>query len=199
MFKKCKIVILPTKKKASILYLEHIRKLNNPGELTKILPGEKGYHLYILSDEEIKEDNWYLDDTNVIRQSVTSDKNYWSRRSNYKKIIASTDSLTMTEGYDVNTDMPIKYNFPSIPQLFIDKYVSEYNKGNKIEEVMVEYEQYDGYPPVSFMSDALKVHYLDNTIYIKSTKDSWDRKEMINILKIYLQGKELDECIENYL
>jgi hypothetical protein len=45
---------------------------------------------YILgvSDEEIKEGDLYLDDIHTIRKSITSVKEYWEARKDYKKIIA---------------------------------------------------------------------------------------------------------------
>ena len=40
---------------------------------------------------DIKAGDWYIDDTDAIREAVVSDKDYWARRPNYRKIIAATD------------------------------------------------------------------------------------------------------------
>ena len=80
-------------------------------------------YLYLLSDEEIKEWDNYLDDCNDIRKAVTSVKEYWSNRSSYKKIIASTDP---------------SLNLPQFPNAFIEEYVKRYNSKKSLE-VEVEY------------------------------------------------------------
>ena len=49
-------------------------------------------HLYVISDDEIKFDDYYIDDVNFVRRSITSNKDYWNVRKSYKKIIASSDT-----------------------------------------------------------------------------------------------------------
>jgi len=44
---------------------------------------ETDNYLLIVSDEKIKEKDYYLDDTMEIRRSVTSDDMYWSARKHY--------------------------------------------------------------------------------------------------------------------
>jgi hypothetical protein len=83
-------------------------------------------HLYIISDEEIKVGDWCIDKNNCIYKQET-DK-IFQTFTNSNKIITTTDkSLELPE--------------PS-PE-FIDKFIREYNKGNVIEEVMVEYDAYN--------------------------------------------------------
>ena len=50
-------------------------------------------HYVIVDDSEIKDGDWYVDDTNSIRQSIISDKSYWLTRKEYKKITHSTQPL----------------------------------------------------------------------------------------------------------
>lgn len=45
-------------------------------------------YLLVVDESEIKFDDWYIDDSNLLRPSVTSDKDYWSTRKDYKKVIA---------------------------------------------------------------------------------------------------------------
>jgi hypothetical protein len=77
---------------------------------------------------------------------------------------------------------------PGIQQSFINKYVSEYNKGNKIEDVMVEYEEESNTQIANEISvslhipESLKVNSKDNTITIKNIKDSWSKGEVIHLL-----------------
>ncbi len=51
----------------------------------------KSFNIYITSDEEIKMDDWYLDDTNSVRQAITECESYWTHRKKYQKIILTTD------------------------------------------------------------------------------------------------------------
>lgn len=48
-------------------------------------------HYVIVDDSEIKEGDWYIDDTNRIRQAVMGDGLYWAVRNGYKKITHSTN------------------------------------------------------------------------------------------------------------
>jgi len=110
-----------------------------------------------------------------------------------KKIIASTDStLGLSEvgkaGYSVDEFHSL---ILSLSQEFISLYIQEYNKGNQIKKVWVEYEDngeedwignnYDGEPSWNEKIE-LKVSP-DDTINIKLLKDSWTRDEVIALIK----------------
>lgn len=193
--KRCKIIILPTNERSEELdqlfydngnlFLSHMRWTEK--ELTN--PDRRKYqHLYILSDDEIKENDWCI---NRNLDTIYQIKAIVGNLENWIKIIATTDSsfklyesetLAKASGFSLNTNDIL---LPSIPQSFIDKYVSEFNKGNKIEEVMVEYllEEYE--------HDGKRYHHTDgrmcskvnsdNTINISSIKDSWTREEVIKL------------------
>ena len=109
-----------------------------------------------------------------------------------KKIIATTDSslrtkvrtMKQTDNLEVFLDW-----LPEPSQSFLEVYVREYNKGNVIKEVMVEYER-DG---IGFTHDKhgkelpwkLKVNPKDNTVTIRRVKDSWTREDVItSVLKM---------------
>jgi hypothetical protein len=145
------------------------------------------------------------------------DKYYLKSITGYREILATTDSslklyesetIAKSAGFSLNTD---DICIPSIPQSFIDKYVSEYNKGNKIEEVMVEYEEYESCNPITgntgnWYCGNIKLNP-DNTINIQSIKDSWTRDEVISILikrEEYISNEltpfiSIDEWIKNNL
>lgn len=139
MKKKCKIVRLTSDNESKL-------RLDNNGVLS-FEPNIKGLyynglehtyqHLYLVSNEEIKYNDWYIDDTNQIRQSITDDKEYWDVRQDYLKIIATTDkSLSITESNVSFTDRDIQVVLPWIPESFIKAYVES---NGEIDEVMVEY------------------------------------------------------------
>lgn len=111
---------------------EKINKLSiSVNHSTGVLEYYQPQHLYILSDEEIKEGDWFLMNGCIERQckfienylivDTTEGRHHYSV---CKKIITSTDK---------------SLNLPEPSTSFIQKYIEEYNKGNKIEDIMVEY------------------------------------------------------------
>lgn len=94
----------------------------------------KSYHLYILSEEIIKEDDWYFDKDNNKIDKLQKEETPMSYDC---KIIASTDINLEFSPFGGQTIFTI----PSLSLSFIGKYVNSYNKGNIIKEVMIEYEQ----------------------------------------------------------
>ncbi len=80
-------------------------------------------HLYIISDEEIKEDNWVKHGLLNIIYQVDNNNLEATLHNKCKKIIASTNKL-------------LKLSI--IPQSFIKEYIDSYNKGNIITEVELE-------------------------------------------------------------
>jgi hypothetical protein len=203
MYKKCKVVMLATNEKAPLIIGKTKVLFHNEKEYTfKSIQAGVYQHLYILSDDEIKEGDWYLKSGNNIIDNTKID----SKRAEslgYLKIIVSTDSsLTYMFKQTVGTykDIEQKLSLSSIPQLFIDKYVSEYNGGNKIEEAMVEYEtdfsSLEKEGNIEFEAIKLKLN-LDNTINIKPIKDSWTREEVEYLILEF--GTELIQWAKNYI
>lgn len=153
-------------------------------------------HIYITSDEEIKEGDWYCSPTGIVSQHNGTEK----LPDGWKKIIATTDkSLTQFNQY-VGENEGYMTSLPQPSQSFIEKYVEEYNKGNIITDIMVEYEEdlikiYDnsgGHPGGHWESNPINeglklIINPDNTINIKPIKDSWNIKELSGILSMYKQ------------
>ena len=52
---------------------------------------ENRQHLYFVTNDLIQMDDWFIDDANQVRQAVTSDETYWKMRTNYHKIVATTN------------------------------------------------------------------------------------------------------------
>jgi len=90
MLKKAKIIMLPTENIKNSVWLDDANYLLSNHFLIKQKPKGKFQHLYIISDDEIKEGDWYLNSLNTytIHQHFKGEKlpNY-----GVKKIIASTD------------------------------------------------------------------------------------------------------------
>lgn len=95
--------------------------------------------LYILSDDEIKEGDWYFDtETKIICKSINNIKVF----DCWKKIVATTDkSLKLLQFYDLK-DNRGEFNtvesLPQLPESFIQAYIKAYNEGKPITEVDLE-------------------------------------------------------------
>lgn len=239
-FKKCPVVMLPTNEKA-IINLNEYRKdvptLNHSKEISNYetnpyqLIRDRGYqpqHLYILSNEKIKEGDWVYEnnlnqETNIYQVFKINNelgffrfKNVWiplNKQNSAKKIIATTDRLSVLidDGYlakESPTGKVIDY-LPQPSQSFIQKFVEEYRKCNIITEVMVEYEEGKSYSGNEglIVKEWLKINPKDNTITIRKVKDSWNREEVKNLISkafssdlINTQSAtELDKWIEENL
>jgi hypothetical protein len=188
MWKNANVVLLPTNEKASnndLAYRKSDNRLIIPRTFTfNDLQNYYKQHLYILSDEEIKEGDWICNpkqQPHIIKANAG-----WSNTIDlgYKKIIATTDTDLKIKT-KLDTHISIKSS-PQIPQSFIEYFVSEYNKGNVIDKVLVEYECTSSYSDIEILNKPyeykLKINS-DNTINIKPIKDSWSREEVIELMK----------------
>ena len=152
-FKRAQVIMLPTLKESILLLNPTTNKFGLTKETSrKIYPIEEyiklGFipqHLYIISDDEIKEGDYVLNiETNNIFKSDSIeyleshniiedfDKSFYINSKYAKKIIATTDkTLSQTSRTEI----------PQPSQQFIEKYIEEYNNGNIITDILVEYEQ----------------------------------------------------------
>lgn len=182
---KREVVILPAKKSRMALYDGVLGKKRKYAEdYSVIIP----QHLYIISDEEIKEGDWCVNPNTTIVQY----RQRFRDKEILKQIIATTD-----EGLGL----------PTISIEFIEQYIKDYNNGNQITEVLVEYtEHYDaslGDDAFNFPLFKLTVNPKDNTTTIKKQKESWSRFEVICLLDklvydLHQDGTILDHTIVDY-
>ena len=129
---KARVHRLPTEDRTDVRVSKIINKLCLVGCDDKF---KTFYHLYITTDEEIKEGDWCicLDFNRVFHASGEVGR---EKFLNSRKIIATTDPKLHTNEI-VEEDMHMyKKSLPQIPQSFIE----EYCKAGGIDEVLVEYE-----------------------------------------------------------
>lgn len=220
MWNKCTVVMLPTNEKAIgvIMLKKSTNKLVTDFHSTRNTTDHFAKEIYILSDEEIKDDDWFLSNLNEILKCTKREDNFvWYEKLTVpgvskvaqpfsihinlkpKKIIAATDkSLKIT--IPRHNDFDSEWLLPQIPQQFIEKYISEYNKGNIITEVMVEYERFKerhGDGRQFFMSERLKINP-DNTINIELIDLDLDKmgKEIIEYSKQYEGTNKYDDVMK---
>ena len=163
------IHILPTDKPSRLIQAEddELMLLNELYENTYNI----NKHIYITSDEEIKEGDYYYD--NIVLQ-VRQWKSFMIYNNvQHKKVIATTDtSLYIHQKETISLPERVFY-LPQPSQQFVEKYIEEYNKGNIITDVLVEYKFND----FKFMATLcttkekeyiLKINPKNNTITIKN-------------------------------
>lgn len=165
----------------------------------------KPQHLYITSNEEIKVEDYFLADNrdNISENNgnplwvlckCTKVNNDWLFCNELKeiglnpdwskKIIATTDSSISIMGKDYPKLFFDYYPQPS--KQFVQKYIEEYNKGNVIDKVLVEYNKntYEDWTNLPKMSkEEFNTLRIDshNCITIKPIKTSWSREEIIKL------------------
>lgn len=184
-FKKAQIVMLPTYTESK-LYLASDNKLNlaHINYADKVLPGCFLKHLYVISEDKIEEDDWFIlnmsdnarpDELHQMGKNNYSktggisfkEENSWTRAC--KKVIATTNE---------------KLGLAKPAQDFIRKYISSYNKGKIIRDVHVEYEcilcfkepKCTNCYSKCLIGYKLKVHAETNTVNIKKLQESWNRE-----------------------
>jgi len=209
MWKKCKVVMLATNEKVEFFVANYIRTFKE-----KLMLNGYSQHLYILSDDEIKERDWcYHKDIGIVKCTKGGEwGEFCSKRvkrnfamndllSKFYKVIATTDtSLRLSKPFETKNMGTLGNSLitlPKLPQSCITYYIAEYNKGNVITEVEVEYEE-------SWLKDwetenkkrqgtwadekliKLKLSS-DDTITVKSLKEFWTRDEVVKLLQAIAQ------------
>ena len=136
-------------------------------------------------------------------------KYYLKTETGYREVLATTDTSLLIDTYinqgdtvkgdliikrnsDYTTGLKGRINLPQPSQQFIQKFVEEYNKGNIITDVLVEYElisneEYFGNTvnpddDVPYFDENLKINPKYNTISIKKVKDSYTKEEVDRML-----------------
>lgn len=201
MYKEHKLVMLPTNEKANLLL-----GLSKNGKLvyydnthTNPTNGKwcQKYHLYILSDETPKENDWFyyngsftkvilkaekinLDTINVTNHS---DIGTWVNIRYCKKILASTDKSLKQEIFGLGETAMC--SLPQIPQQFIEYFVEQYNQGNVIDKAMVEYEELFNYEISYEVPFEIKLKTKkNNNINIKPIKEKlYSREDVVDLCK----------------
>ena len=184
-FKIAKILMLATNNKSNIVLgkrntLYNTKDIPNVEFNNVLSPNNWIYqYLYFLSDKKIKEDDWCIDSNGNIFQY----KNHFPISIGQRKIIATTNN-SLTEDRQKAAFVVTGHPLPQPSEQFIQKYIEEYNKGNIITDVLVEYNYFlDDNGVLPYWN--LKVNPKDNTITIKKTKEIYTKDEVIKLLERY--------------
>jgi hypothetical protein len=216
-FKNAKCIILPSEQKSNLYFYKEGKFVKDGKLVFNTIKRELAapQHLYIISDEEIQEGDWCImfrinDIPLVLKYKYGNKETMFANSLPSKKILAATDSSLRIARKNSHPNSIWKLDgtlLPTLSKEFISLYIEEYNKGNVIEEVEVEYEIKDVNPmSLSWKEDYLRFGLMhksnmqkrpklnsNNEINIRLIKESWNREE----LDILLKKHELD--IVNYL
>ena len=223
-FKKAKVVMLSTNEPSKIGNLATYQKRSlakvikegiNPKDSTL-----QFWNLYIISDDEIKENNTHFYNPHSGQLHISGNHTDYIaiNKNGCKKIIATTDESLYFKDTNKNPkqymgsymSMSLGENLPQPSQQFIQKYIEEYNKGNVITDVLVEYELVSNEEyflntinpddDVPYFDENIKINPKDNTITIKKVKDNWTREEILNdIEQAIIQGLDIGQYRDKWI
>ena len=197
--KKCKIVMLPTEDESNLMIRltdkgnKHLGNFLIYDDISKPKSAlNKTQHLYITSDDEIKEGDWYLTDSNNVFNCEHGEAEIDScKANNYRKIIATTDpKLHTNEIFEEDMHM-YKKTIPQVQQSFLKEYVTNPNG-----EWEVEYELFSVH-----IGYKLKLNQ-DNIVNITSVKKKvYSKEELIDKLTLFNKsGSHVSECqLQNWI
>ncbi len=212
------VVMLPSNEKAKIGSILPYSKVGDVKEVDHLLIADAQlleqwnlgkihgivYHLYFLSDEEIKEGDWVEFERKIFKATPELVRNK-TKGDGWNKIIATKDNSLR-----VRIEHPLSIEHKSLPQpseLFLDLFVTEYNRGYQINQALVEYED-DGEEgwtgsdadgePTWIEKWVLKINK-DNTINVFKTEVpiAIDREIINNIIK-YCEDKQVYDKLGGY-
>lgn len=135
--------------------------------------GYKPYQLYFVNHDKINFDDYYLN--NIVSSNIRiginnglNDESFY-RSKDIMKVIASTEN---------------SLGLPKPSQKFIEKFVSEYNKGNILDEVNIEFVVEN----LNEIFDKVKTNS-KNEITVSKVKTSWDESEVIELIRKFSSYK----------
>lgn len=200
---ECTVIILPTEKHAvGRLCMLDIPKLLSIVQENSMLSNNpdnqawKPYHLYLVSDREIEDNQWYLREGRYLL-NCRDQKEAQAAKHNH------VDYPFNRLGVKIEATTDPSLGLPLIPQSFIEEYVQ---KQGKIDKVRIKLNPFGEYQA----SGAWHKDYQLDEVIILPIKDSWNRAEVKDTYKAWkacieltLQGKleytDFDEWLDkNY-
>ncbi len=193
-FNKAQVIMLPTENKVNGIIVKEIVS-NKLQQVYKEDCQHEDFvpqHLYIISDDKIEKGDWYISNGKVYQHPVKEFSKSLPHAWYGGKIVATTDKSVR---FATGEMFPEWEYLPQPSEQFLEKYIDAYNRGEVITDVLVEYEETDKKSVCVGMSGKpskpiynwignwkLKVNS-DNTINIKSAKESWNREELVLLFK----------------
>lgn len=185
--KKTFPVVMLTTEKASLIIKDFNNKLIHNYNNTQFLREQYQFqHLYIISDDEIKNGDWYINGEfiNQAKSNIPYTKYIKG------KIVATTDtSLFFDRPYRTNYGGSKATMLPQIPESFLQAYIKSYNEGKPITEVDLEM-RFDG------MIDNFTTGLAIESYVIKTRPDN---TVIVNQSKIYTREEVKQLCFQAFI
>lgn len=151
-------------------------------------------HLYIVSNDEIKEGDWQY----TRLHGITQAKNLlWSEQEGAKKVVATTDKSLYPKCDGKCAGNECVCLMPQLTESFIQAYIKAYNEGKPITEVDLEMEENTKFKkPLASVYNSTRaiLNNLDTTYTIKTRPDNtvivhqskmYSRDEVIKLIEKY--------------
>lgn len=188
-----KVVMLPTEKESSIWLQKETNKLHTP---LHCLPKCEVRHLYFLSNDEIKEGDWYIninglydDPTPILRKCPDKqDSEFRNSLPDYFRVVSSTDKELTPSSW--------------IRDNFVQNFIEAYNEGKPITEVSVEYDTRMNFckSGCDYCNMSCAVHTiktrLDGSVIIHQAKNYSFEEIKILCRKAYIDSNTIGLSIE---
>jgi len=136
------IHLLPTEKPSNLVLINNNLFLTTTKDFDSLVV--KFQNIYITSSDskEIKMDDWYLDDTNSVRQAITECESYWTHRKAYQKIILTTDPQLIADGIQAIDDDFLEWFVKNPTCEEIETKLIEFEVDMELGESCIEYGSY---------------------------------------------------------
>ena len=198
MKQKKQIIMLPSEKPSQIIMTGGKLFIYSAERPKSSIVDNSTQHLYILSDEEIKDGDWYYSiEFKVILQSEST-----SIEGAVQKIIATTDPDLLSTGDKAIIDYTFKDGIFEIPQHIIEVYVK-----NPFDEVEVEYwnksmawmkHEPNHYPKLN-PDGTLYVSLVEEKMYSRKEVEELCRNSHLLGMKETLPGYPKPETIDKWI
>ena len=198
MKQKKQIIMLPSEKPSQIIMTGGKLFIYSAERPKSSIVDNSPQHLYILSDEEIKDGDWYYSiEFKVILQSEST-----SIEGAVQKIIATTDPDLLSTGDKAIIDYTFKDGIFEIPQHIIEVYVK-----NPFDEVEVEYwnksmawmkHEPNHYPKLN-PDGTLYVSLVEEKMYSRKEVEELCRNSHLLGMKETLPGYPKPETIDKWI
>lgn len=188
--KRAKVIMLPTKEKLETGFTSggdyyYDNKNSSMGVLNKEGTRVYKHHLYFITDDEIKEGDWFINDDGLWKCSG----GIIPTGLNPNKVVATTDKLLQRKDVVGKNDI-VGYNFnnlylPKPSQAFIEKYCDKEGIDEVNIEVDIICDESNEDKSNLYLLSKLKVDPNHNTVTIHPIKTTWSREEIEEIIHKY--------------
>ena len=206
MWKKCSIFLLPTDDGVSPIYLDYRGELQMGFDsIRRTEPGKAwlrqdvSQHLYVTTEGDVEVGDWCildLDENSRLTKVKSLDSGHpvftvsidggIAKPESLKRILATTDfSIAIVKPHPKYKNVDSVIQFPKLSLEFIQEFIKNYNRGNLVTHVIVEFTS-NSYPNCGdfFVGKPINIKMdINNQVNAPISLKYYTRGDVINILK----------------